>query len=121
MALICTLLTLLRDGLHCFLLSLRPSFALAAENLFLRKQLAVYQEGHVKPRQATMATRLRLIWLAHWFDWRHALVLVQPATFIRWHRQGFRLFWRWKSHPGWPRIPVELQALIRRVAHEPHP
>lgn len=118
MALICTLLTLLRDGMHCLLLSLRPSLALAAENLFLRKQLALYQERQVKPRQATMATRLGLMWLARWFDWRHALVLVQPATFIRWHRQGFRLFWRWKSRPGRPRIPVELQALIRRMAHE---
>jgi putative transposase len=118
MPLICMLLTLLRDGMHFFLLSLRPSPALAAENLFLRKQLALYQERHVKPRQASTAARLGLIWLAHWFDWRHALVLVQPATLIRWHRQGFRLFWRWKSRPGRPRIPAELQALIRQMTHE---
>jgi putative transposase len=118
MPLICTLLTLLGEGVHFLLLSLRPSPALAAENLFLHKQLALYQERHVKPRQATMATRLGLIWLARWFDWRHALVLVQPATFIRWHRQGFQLFWRWKSRPGRPRIPVELQALIRQMTHE---
>ncbi|HEX9872611.1 MAG TPA: integrase core domain-containing protein [Candidatus Tectomicrobia bacterium] len=118
MPLICTLLTLLRDGMHFLLLFLRPSSTLAAENLFLRKQLALYQERHVKPRQATTATRLGLIWLARWCDWRHALVLVQPATLIRWHRQGFRLFWRWKSRPGRPRIPVELQALIRQMTHE---
>jgi putative transposase len=37
---------------------------------------------------------------------------------IRWHRQGFRLFWRWKSRPGRPRIPEELQALIRQMSHE---
>jgi putative transposase len=118
MPLICPLLTLLRDGMHFLLLSLRPSPALAAENLFLRRQLALYQERHVKPRQATTATRLGLIWLTRWFDWRHALVLVQPATLIRWHQQGFRLFWRWKSRPGRPRIPVELQALIRQMTHE---
>jgi len=118
MPLISMLLTLLRDGMHFLLLSLRPSPALAAENLFLRKQLALYQERHVKPRHATTATRLGLIWLARWFDWRHALVLVQPATLIRWHRQGFRLFWRWKSRPGRPRIPAELQALIRQMTHE---
>jgi putative transposase len=118
MPLICMLLTLLRDGMHFLLLSLRPSPALAAENLFLRKQLALYQERHVKPRQASTAARLGLIWLARWFDWRHALVLVQPATLIRWHRQGFRLFWRWKSRPGRPRIPAELQALIRQMTHE---
>jgi putative transposase len=115
---ICTLLTLLRDGMHFLLLSLRPSPALAAENLFLHKQLALYQERQVKPRQATTATRLGLIWLARWCEWRQALVLVQPATFIRWHRQGFRLFWRWKSRPGRPRIPAALQALIRQMTHE---
>src|SRR5262249_4724094 len=38
--------------------------------------------------------------------------------FLRWHRQGFRLFWRWKSRPGRPPIPLELRALIRRMAHE---
>jgi putative transposase len=72
----------------------------------------------VKPRQAATAIRLGFIWLARWFDWRHALVLVQPATLIRWHRQGFRLFWRWKSRPRRPRIPAELQALIHQMTHE---
>src|SRR5215467_9968580 len=92
--------------------------ALAAENLFLRKQLALYQERHVTPRRATDATRLALVWLGRWFDRRQALAVVQPATFRRWHRQGFRLFWRWKSTPGRPPIPADLQALIRRMARE---
>ena len=72
------------------------------------------------PRRATHATRLTLVsfWLARWFEWRRALVIVQPATLIRWHRQGFRLFWRWKSRPGRPPIPADLQALIRRMARE---
>ena len=43
---------------------------------------------------------------------------MQPATFLRWHRQGFRLFWRWKSQPGRPQIPAELQALIRQMAQD---
>jgi transposase InsO family protein len=98
------------------LLCLRPSPALAAENLFLRKQLALYQERQVKPRRATNTIRLAFIYLARWFDWRQALAVVQPATLIRWHRQGFRLFWRWKSTPGRPPIPAELQALIRHFA-----
>lgn len=113
-----TLWTLLGDGLQFLRLCLRPSPVLAAENLFLRKQLAFYQEHHVKPRRATNAARLALVWLARWFDWRQALAIVQPATFIRWHRQGFRLFWRWKSTPGRPPIPADLQALIRRMAQE---
>jgi putative transposase len=112
------LLTLLCDGLRFLFLCLRPSPALAAENLFLRKQLALCQERHVKPRRVTDTTRMALIWLAGWFDWRQAIVVVQPATLIRWHRQGFRVFWRWKSRSGRPPIPVDLQALIRRMARE---
>jgi len=116
--LVCTLLALLGNTVRFWLLCLRPSAALAAENLFLRKQLALYQERHIKPQRATDATRLALVWLARWFDWRQALAVVQPATFTRWHRQGFRLFWRWKSTPGRPPIPPDLQALIRRMACE---
>jgi transposase InsO family protein len=116
--LVCALLTLLVDTARFLLLCLRPSAALAAENLFLRKQLAMYQERRVKPRRATAATRLALVWLGRWFDWRQALAVVQPATFLCWHRQGFRLFWRWKSQSGRPPIPAGLQALIRRMARE---
>ena len=94
------LLTLLSDGMRFLFLCLRPSPALAAENLFLRKQLALYQERQVTPRRATDATRLALLWLSRWIDWRQALAVVQPETFLRWHRQGFRLFWRWKSQLG---------------------
>ena len=53
------------------------------------------------------------------FSWRDALVNVQPNTFIRWHRKGFRLLWRWKSRPGSrPQIPEDLQKLIRKMAAE---
>ena len=112
------LLTLLGDVVRFLRLCLRSPAALAAENLFLRKQLALYQERHITPRRATNATRLALVWLGRWFDWRQALAVVQPATFTRWHREGFRLFWRWKSHPGRPRIPATLQALIRQMARD---
>jgi putative transposase len=114
----CTLLILLVDTVRFLLLCLRPSPALAAENLFLRKQLALYQERYVKPRRATNTTQMALIWLSRWFDWRRALAIVQPATLIRWHRQGFRLFWRWTSTAGRPPLPADLQALIRRMARE---
>jgi putative transposase len=112
------LLMLLWDAGRFLLLCLRPSPALAAENLVLRKQLALYQERHVKPRRATNAMRIALVWLSHWFDWRSALRIVKPETFIHWHRQGFRLFWRWKSKPGRPALPKDLRALIRRMALE---
>jgi transposase InsO family protein len=116
--LVCILLALLGDTMRFLLLCLRPPTALVAENLFLRKQLALYQERRIKPRHATDATRLTLVWLSRWCNWRQALAIVQPETFLRWHRQGFRLFWRWTSTPGRPPIPADLQALIHRMARE---
>jgi hypothetical protein len=89
---------------------------LAAENLFLRRQLGLYQERNMKTRRTDPATRFTLAWLSQRFDWRPALVIVQPKTLIRWHRQGFRMFWRYKSRPGRPRIPIELRRLIREMA-----
>ena len=71
--------------------------ALAAENLFLRKQLAMFQERKVKPRRADDATRWMMAALIRMFPWSNALVNVKPDTLIRWQRKGFRLFWCWKS------------------------
>lgn len=51
------------------------------------------------------------------------MVIVKPETLVKWHRQGFRLFWCWKSrakNPGRPKIDPELRALIRRIAQENH-
>lgn len=112
------LLSLILDAVYYLGLCLRPSSALAAENLFLRKQLALYQERQVKPRRATNAIRITLVWLSPWFDWRCALGIVKPETFIGWHRQAYRLFWRWKSKPGRPALPKDLRGLIRRMALE---
>jgi transposase InsO family protein len=84
--------------------------------LFPRKQLAFYQERKVKPRRADNPTRLTLVLLSRWFNWRDALIVVRPRTLITWHRKGFRLFWRWKSEAGRPSIPAALQQLIRQMA-----
>jgi transposase InsO family protein len=117
-AIIYTLLTVVCDAVRFLMSCFRPAPTLAAENLFLRRQLAQYQERQVKPRRADDAARITLVWLSRFFDWRKALVIVQPATLIRWHRQGFRWFWRWRSKPGRPAQPKDLQALIRRMALE---
>ena len=69
----CTLLTLLVDAAHFLWRCLHFPTALAAENLFLRKQLALYQERHVTPRRASNTTRASLVWLARWFEWRQVL------------------------------------------------
>jgi putative transposase len=112
------LLKLIADAV-CYLgLCLRPNPKLAAEVLFLRKQLALYEERQVKPRHATDATRIVMVWLSHFFNWRSALRIVKPETLTRWHRQGFRLIWRWKSKPGRPPLPQDIQALSRRMALE---
>jgi putative transposase len=102
-------------------LGLRSRSSLAAEELFLRKQLGFYQERRIMPRRISQPTRLTMRWLSRWFDWRGALTVVTPRTFIGWHRQGFRFYWHRKCHAGRPPIPLELQALIRRVAHENPP
>jgi putative transposase len=88
---------LLVDALMFLSLGLRSRSRLAAENLFLRKQLALYAERRVKCRRATDATRITLVMLTRLMDWKAALIIVKPETLIRWHRKGFRLFWRWKS------------------------
>jgi putative transposase len=116
---ICVLwLNLFADMFRFVILTLRSRNSLAAENLFLRKQLAIYQERGIKPRRISHPTRLTLLWLSHLFDWRSALTVVTPGTFIAWHRQGFRFFWRRKCRAGRPPIPPELQVLIRRMADE---
>jgi transposase InsO family protein len=111
-----TIITLLGDLATFLWLFLRPQGALAAENLFLRKQLAMFQERKLKAHRPDTPTRIALVLLSRLFNWRDALVIVQPQTLVRWHRQGFRLFWRWKSRPGRPPIPVELRQLIREMA-----
>jgi transposase InsO family protein len=93
------------------------SAQLAAENLFLRKQLALYLERQVKPRRADDATRIVLVALSWLVDWRRLLTVVKPDTLIRWHRKGFQLFWRRKSRRrGRPRLPTDLQQLIAEIA-----
>jgi hypothetical protein len=90
---------------------------LAAENLFLRKQLALYMERQVKPRRADDATRIALVALSWLIDWHPNLTVVKPDMLIRWHRKGFQLLWRWKSRPhGRPRVPPELRRLIAEMA-----
>ncbi|MGD0075211.1 MAG: hypothetical protein ABSD31_12865 [Candidatus Binataceae bacterium] len=93
------LVLLLQDAVRFLLLGTRSSAALKAENLFLRKQLALYLERKAKPRRADDATRRSLVLLSRLFVWKDALVVVRPETLIRWHRKGVRLFWRYQSKP----------------------
>jgi hypothetical protein len=112
------LIPLMGDTLRWWRLAFRSTRSIKAENLFLRRQLALYVERGVKPRRIDPVTRISLTFLSRFFNWREALVVVRPQTMIRWHRAGWKLFWRMKSRPGRPPIPQQLQALIRRMANE---
>jgi putative transposase len=93
--------------------------ALIAENLFLRKQLAFFQERNAKPQRITKTARLAMLGLGRLFNWRDALVIVKPATFVKWHRTAFRRFWRWKSRKrGRPPLPASLREQIRELGHD---
>ena len=98
----------------------RTKAALVAENAFLRQQLAVLAR-QVKRPLPTPADRLRLVLLARLVrGWRAALLIVQPATLLRWHRHGFRLVWRARSRGASkrPQVSAETVAAIRRMAAE---
>jgi transposase InsO family protein len=109
-------------GLGTFLRAmLFGSATIAIENLALRHQLAVLQRPVRRPRLSRW-DRILWVWLSRlWTGWRSSLVIVRPATVLAWHRQGFQLYWRWKSRAirvGRPRLDAELRYLIRRMARE---
>jgi putative transposase len=88
--------------------------------LALRQQLATYDQRKTKPRLTPLDRAFWLTLSRLWPPWRQALVIVQPDTVVRWHRKGFKLYWRWISKPGPGRPPIspKVRALIKRLAHE---
>src|SRR2546425_9376895 len=101
--------------------AVRDRSDLVAENVLRRPQLAVLMRPTGKhPR---LRARDRLFCLVVGIvrrDWRRHLVLVRPETVVRWHRQGWRLFWRWRSRVrlGRPRLSAEVRELIARIARD---
>ena len=109
---------LVADGLLFFRLLFRSRTSLSVEVLFLRKQLAFYEERQVQPRRLNDSARFSFILWSRLCDWKEALVIVKPETLIGWHRKGFMLFWKWKSQAGRPRIPENIRKLIVQMAQE---
>jgi len=106
--------------LRCSLAFFRNHNEQVLVELALRQQLATYAQKQSKPKISPLD---RAFWVAlfrFWPRWKDALVIVKPDTVVRWHRKGFRLYWRWlsKRGPGRPQISKEVQALIRRFALE---
>jgi putative transposase len=99
----------------------RSRVALHLEVLALRHQLHVLNRS--RPRRLRLAKMDRWLWAwlsRSWSEWRMALVIVKPETVIAWHRQGFRLFWTWKSRrrTGRPPVSPDVRTLIRTMSHE---
>src|ERR1700736_5131285 len=92
---------------------------LEAEIVLLRHQLSVLRQRAPSRPRLTMADRLLFVWLYRLFpSVLNAITIVQPETIIRWHRRGFRLYWRWKSRSrgGGPQIPGASTRLIRDMS-----
>ena len=94
---------------------------LEAENLFLRHQLTIAMRRAPPRLRLRGSDRALLIWMTRlWPNLRGMAQVVQPETILRWHRAGFKVFWRWKSRnrAGRPRIDRGLRDLIRRMSRE---
>src|SRR6478672_9735817 len=111
-------------GLICFVLAVLASpfkskSRLEAENAVLRHQLIVLRRKVGRRVQPTNNDRWFLVQLYRWFpSILQVVTIVQPETLVRWHRAGFRCYWRLKSRlrGGRPQIEADLRALIRRVS-----
>jgi len=113
-------------GLFCFVLAvlaspLKSKSLLAAENAVLRHQLTVLKRRLKGRARLTNSDRWFLVQVYRWFpSILTAVTIVRPETLVRWHRAGFRRYWRWKSNSrgGRPPIENELRALIRQMSTE---
>src|SRR3954449_1971405 len=113
-------------GLLCFVLAVLASpfkskLRLETENAMLRHQLIVLRRKVRGRVQLTNSDRWIFVQLYRWFpSLLQVLTIIRPETLVRWHRAGFRCYWRWKSCPlgGRPQIETELRALIHRMSVE---
>jgi hypothetical protein len=113
-------------GLLCFVLAVLASpfkskLRLEAENAVLRHQLIVLRRRLQGRVRLTNHDRLFLMQLYRWFpEILKVLTIIRPETLVRWHRAGFRCYWRWKSRlwGGRPQIDPEVRVLIQRMSME---
>jgi putative transposase len=98
----------------------RPRRELLLENAFLRQQVIVLSRAATRPACTPWDRGLLVLLASHLRTWASALLIVQPETVLRWHRLGFRLFWRHKSAPRSRPSPLATGTidLIRQVARD---
>ena len=105
--------------LHVVVSPFKTKARLEAEIIMLRHQLNVLRRRVPSKPKLAMADRLLFVWLYRLFpSVLNAIAIVRPETIIRWHRTGFRLYWRWKSRArgGRPKVPMEIRRLIREMS-----
>ena len=111
-------MSILRLAAALLLSLLKSRRRLVLDNPALRQQVTMLRQSVKKPRPS-MADKLFWILFSRYVDdWRQILYGLHPDTVVRWHRQGFRLYWRWKSRrhgPGRPAIDAALRKLIREM------
>src|SRR5437764_13968400 len=113
------MIALLWFFLTLFASPLKSKSRLEAENAALRHQLIVLQRRVSGRVQLTNGDRLFFVMLYRWFpSILKAITIIRPETLVRWHRAGFRRYWRWKSRSlgGRSEVDVDLRALIRRMS-----
>ena len=111
------MLKFVRSIVSVFARRFRSRAVLQLENLALRHQLHVLRRQ--RPSRPRLFTIDRLLWVWLYRLWPRCLdtmTLVKPATVIQWHRQGFRLYWRWRSRSGRPSVDREVSKLIREMS-----
>jgi transposase InsO family protein len=104
---------------HVLVSPFKTRARLEAEIILLRHQVNVLRRRLPTKPKLTVVDRLLFVWLYRLFPSVLAVItIVQPETVIRWHRTGFRLYWRWKSRSrgGRPRVPIDIQRLIREMS-----
>jgi putative transposase len=111
-------LNLIRSLLLAALAFVRSRRQLAIEILALRYQLGVLKRSVKRSRLTNVDRGLWVLLSRRWASWSDALIVVKPATVIRWHRAGFRRYWTWRSRPkgGRPGIDPEVRKLIKQMA-----
>ncbi len=95
---------------------------LLLENLALRQQLAMYKDKLPQPKPGPLDKAFWVALSRCWSKWKSALLVVKPETVVKWHRQGFKLFWRWltwwRARPDVRRVPMDVREAIRKMAGE---
>lgn len=113
------MIAFLRLFLHVLISPLKTQARLEAEIVLLRHQLNVLRRRIPSKPKLAVVDRLLFVWLYRLFpSVLNAITIVQPETVIRWHRTGFRLYWRWRSRSrgGRPKAPLEIRRLIREMS-----